>query len=290
MKFGKNSDIFYIQEEDPLVEKFLNEARKKYQKLSIEDEIEYFERINAGDKRAAEEFIGKNLLFAFSIAKQYQKKGLSLSDLIQEASIGLTKSIENFDPTRGFKFSSHAVWWIRSAILDSLYENSRIVRLPRNKVDSMNKVKKTIQLFEKEHGFSPSEEEISEIMDISPDDIFYRDDSFIYLDQTLESGTFCSEEFGDPEEDFDNRISDFDKEILKEEISKIIESSMSPREKIFIKESFLNPFIVEPNDDILADAMGVTNTAARQMRRRVFEKMKKRIIQSPVIMGLGIIN
>lgn len=288
--FGKKSGQKSITSDNPVFQKFLNDAARKHEELSIEEEVKYFEKIRAGDEVAKEKFIEKNLLFSVSIAKLYQNQGLSLLDLVQEANIGLIKAVETFDASKGFQFSSHAVWPIRGVITNAIKRDARLIKVAFNKIVTFDKITKGISLFEAEHGLSPSEEEILEITGISIDDVMDVNYDLFYLDQTFESGGFCSEEFQDPDEDFDDRILDFDKEMLKEEILKIIESSMSPRERIFIKESFLNPFIVEPNDDILADAMGVTNTAARQMRRRVFEKMKKRIIQSPVIMGLGIIN
>src|SRR5665811_2220980 len=131
--------------------------------LSAEKEVELAKRINKGDRQALDMLIKANLRFVVSVSKQYQNQGLSLPDLINEGNLGLIKAAERFDETRGFKFISYAVWWIRQSILQALAEQSRIVRLPLNKIGSINKINKTFseleQLFERE----PSVQEIADV-------------------------------------------------------------------------------------------------------------------------------
>ena len=134
--------------------------------ISIEEEVELAQRIRKGDQKALERLTKANLRFVVSVAKQYQNQGLSLPDLINEGNVGLIKAAEKFDETRGFKFISYAVWWIRQSILQAIAEQSRIVRLPLNQVGSVNKINRMLSKFEKEHERRPSIEEISEEIDL----------------------------------------------------------------------------------------------------------------------------
>ena len=150
--------------------KYLHDIAK-YPKLSEEEEVELSRRIKAGDEEALEKLVSSNLRFVVSVAKQYQNQGLSLPDLINEGNLGLIKAAEKFDETRGFKFISYAVWWIRQSILQALAEQARIVRLPLNQVGSLNKINKAYQRFEQEHERKPSAEELAEVLDIPVDKI-----------------------------------------------------------------------------------------------------------------------
>jgi RNA polymerase primary sigma factor len=134
--------------------------------ISIEEEVELAQRIRKGDQKALERLTKANLRFVVSVAKQYQNQGLSLPDLINEGNVGLIKAAEKFDETRGFKFISYAVWWIRKSILQAIAEQSRIVRLPLNQVGSVNKINRMLSKFEQEHERRPSIEEISEEIDL----------------------------------------------------------------------------------------------------------------------------
>jgi len=134
--------------------------------ISIEEEVELAQRIRKGDQKALERLTKANLRFVVSVAKQYQNQGLSLPDLINEGNVGLIKAAEKFDETRGFKFISYAVWWIRQSILQAIAEQSRIVRLPLNQVGSVNKINRMLSKFEQEHERRPSIEEISEEIDL----------------------------------------------------------------------------------------------------------------------------
>lgn len=152
------------------LDKYLQEIGK-VDLITAEKEVELAQRIKAGDKIALEELTKANLRFVVSVAKQYQNQGLSLPDLINEGNLGLIKAAQRFDETRGFKFISYAVWWIRQSILQALAEQSRIVRLPLNKIGSINKINKAYATLEQEHERAPSAEEISELLDISESDV-----------------------------------------------------------------------------------------------------------------------
>ena len=146
--------------ESESLEKYLQEIGRE-EMISVEEEVELAQRIKKGDRKALERLTKANLRFVVSVAKQYQNQGLSLPDLINEGNLGLIKAAEKFDETRGFKFISYAVWWIRQSILQAIAEQSRIVRLPLNQVGSVNKINRMLNKFEQENERRPSIEEIS---------------------------------------------------------------------------------------------------------------------------------
>ena len=156
--------------ESEALDKYLQEIGKE-EMISVEEEVELAQRIRKGDEKALERLTKANLRFVVSVAKQYQNQGLSLPDLINEGNMGLIKAAEKFDETRGFKFISYAVWWIRQSILQAIAEQSRIVRLPLNQVGSVNKINKILNKFEQENERRPSLEEISEVIDLPEDKI-----------------------------------------------------------------------------------------------------------------------
>ena len=156
--------------ESEALDKYLQEIGKE-EMISVEEEVELAQRIRKGDAKALERLTKANLRFVVSVAKQYQNQGLSLPDLINEGNMGLIKAAEKFDETRGFKFISYAVWWIRQSILQAIAEQSRIVRLPLNQVGSVNKINKILNKFEQENERRPSLEEISEVIDLPEDKI-----------------------------------------------------------------------------------------------------------------------
>ncbi len=139
--------------------------------ISAEEEVILAQKIKAGDQKALDKLVKANLRFVVSVSKQYQNQGLSLPDLINEGNMGLIKSAQRFDETRGFKFISYAVWWIRQSILQALAEQSRIVRLPLNKIGAINKINKVYAKLEQDLEREPTAEEVSEAIDILPDDI-----------------------------------------------------------------------------------------------------------------------
>ena len=152
--------------ESASLDKYLQEIGRE-ELVSPEEEVELSQRIRKGDQRALEKLTRANLRFVVSVAKQYQNQGLSLPDLINEGNLGLIKAAEKFDETRGFKFISYAVWWIRQSILQALAEQSRIVRLPLNKIGSINKINKTYAKLEQEFEREPNAEEIAEVLDLT---------------------------------------------------------------------------------------------------------------------------
>ena len=156
--------------ESEALEKYLSEIGKE-DLLSADEEVELAQRIRKGDKKALEKLTKSNLRFVVSVAKQYQNQGLSLPDLINEGNVGLIKAAEKYDETRGFKFISYAVWWIRQSILQAIAEQSRIVRLPLNQLGSMNKINRMLTKFEQENERRPSVDEISEVIDIPEDKV-----------------------------------------------------------------------------------------------------------------------
>ena len=156
--------------ESASLDKYLQEIGKE-ELITVEEEVELAQRIKKGDQAALEKLTRANLRFVVSVAKQYQNQGLSLPDLINEGNLGLIKAAEKFDETRGFKFISYAVWWIRQSILQALAEQSRIVRLPLNKIGSINKINKAYAHLEQENERPPSPEELAEVLDMSEEDI-----------------------------------------------------------------------------------------------------------------------
>ncbi len=156
--------------ESQSLEKYLQEIGK-VDLLTPEEEVDLAKKIKQGDQVSLERLTKANLRFVVSVAKQYQNQGLSLSDLINEGNLGLIKAAQRFDETRGFKFISYAVWWIRQSILQALAEQSRIVRLPLNKVGSLNKINKAFSLLEQEYEREPSSEELADILEIPTEEV-----------------------------------------------------------------------------------------------------------------------
>ena len=156
--------------ESQSLEKYLQEIGK-VDLLTAEEEVILAQKIKEGDQDALEKLTKANLRFVVSVAKQYQNQGLSLSDLINEGNLGLIKAAQRFDETRGFKFISYAVWWIRQSILQALAEQSRIVRLPLNKVGSLNKINRAFSELEQEYEREPSSDELADILDIPTDEV-----------------------------------------------------------------------------------------------------------------------
>ncbi|MDD6227866.1 MAG: RNA polymerase sigma factor RpoD/SigA [Bacteroidales bacterium] len=156
--------------ESASLDKYLQEIGRE-ELISVSEEVELAQRIKKGDQKALDKLIKANLRFVVSVAKQYQNQGLSLPDLINEGNLGLIRAAQKFDETRGFKFISYAVWWIRQSILQALAEQSRIVRLPLNQVGSLNKITKEMARFEQENERRPSTEELADRLDMSVDKI-----------------------------------------------------------------------------------------------------------------------
>ncbi|MFT3739296.1 MAG: RNA polymerase sigma factor RpoD/SigA [Breznakibacter sp.] len=156
--------------ETPSLDKYLHEIGK-VKLVTTEEEVVLAKQIKQGNQKALETLVNANLRFVVSVAKQYQNQGLTLPDLINEGNLGLIKAAQRFDETRGFKFISYAVWWIRQSILQALAEQARIVRLPLNKIGYINKVNNTFSRLEQEYQREPTSEEIADILDLAPKDV-----------------------------------------------------------------------------------------------------------------------
>ncbi len=154
----------------PSLDKYLHEIGKE-ELINAEEEVELARRIKKGDQTALNKLIKANLRFVVSVSKQYQNQGLSLQDLINEGNLGLIKAAQRFDETRGFKFISYAVWWIRQSILQALAEQARIVRLPLNKIGSINKINRTFADLEQKFEREPSVQEIAQALEIAPEEV-----------------------------------------------------------------------------------------------------------------------
>lgn len=152
------------------LEKYLQEIGRE-ELLTAEEEVNLAQRIREGDQRALEKLIRANLRFVVSVAKQYQNQSLSLNDLINEGNLGLVKAAQRFDETKGFKFISYAVWWIRQSIIQALAEQSRLVRLPLNKVGSLTKINKALAELEQQYEREPTAEELATLLEISPEEV-----------------------------------------------------------------------------------------------------------------------
>lgn len=152
------------------LDKYLTEIAK-IGLITAEEEVNLAQRIRKGDSAALEKLVNANLRFVVSVAKQYHQVGMTLSDLINEGNVGLIKAASRFDETRGFKFISYAVWWIRQCILQALAEQSRIVRLPMNRIGSLNKINQNFSALEQKHQREPTNEELGEIMDLTPENV-----------------------------------------------------------------------------------------------------------------------
>src|SRR5499427_2790845 len=156
--------------ESQSLEKYLQEIGK-VDLITPEEEVKLARLIKQGDQKALDRLTKANLRFVVSVAKQYQNQGLSLPDLINEGNLGLIKAAQRFDETKGFKFISYAVWWIRQSILQALAEQSRIVRLPLNKIGSLNKINKTFRRLEQEYEREPSPDELATVLEINTDEV-----------------------------------------------------------------------------------------------------------------------
>lgn len=156
--------------ESQSLDKYLQEIGK-VTLISADEEVKLTQRIREGDQEALDKMVKANLRFVVSVAKQYQNGGLSLGDLINEGNVGLVKAASRFDEKRGFKFISYAVWWIRQSILQALAEQSRVVRLPLNRVNSLNKLNKTVSFLEQKFQRDPSDEELAEVLELAPDEV-----------------------------------------------------------------------------------------------------------------------
>ena len=260
--------------ESASLDKYLQEIGRE-ELITVEEEVELAQRIRKGDQAALEKLTRANLRFVVSVAKQYQNQGLSLPDLINEGNLGLIKAAEKFDETRGFKFISYAVWWIRQSILQALAEQSRIVRLPLNQVGSLNKINKALQKFEQENERMPSSEELSEMIDVPKEKI---------ADTLRVSGRHESVDAPFVEGE-DNSLLDVlvnndspsaDRGLVNESLNKEIEralSTLATREREIIK-SFFGIGCQEMTLEEIGERFGLTRERVRQIKEKAIRKLK----------------
>ncbi len=261
--------------ESASLDKYLQEIGRE-ELVSPEAEVELSQRIHTGDKAALEKLTRANLRFVVSVAKQYQNQGLSLPDLINEGNLGLIKAAEKFDETRGFKLSSCAVWWHRQSILRALAEQSRIVRLPLNQVGSLNKINKALSQFEQKNERAPSNEELSELIDIPQDKISYTlkvSGRHVSVDAPFVEGEDNSLLDVIPNEDSPMA----DRGLVNESLSTEIERSLqvlTPREREIIK-SFFGIGCQEMTLEEIGERLDLTRERVRQIKEKAIRKLKK---------------
>ena len=260
--------------ESASLEKYLQEIGHE-NLISTEEEVELAQRIKKGDRKALEKLTKANLRFVVSVAKQYQNQGLSLPDLINEGNVGLFKAAEKFDETRGFKFISYAVWWIRQSILQAIAEQSRIVRLPLNQVGSVNKIKRMMGKFEQEHERQPNIEEIAEEVDLPKEKIEYAMKApgrHVSVDAPLVDGE--ENNLLDVIANNDSPMADRQlvNESLKEEITQALRT-LTEREALVVK-AFFGIGEKELSLEEIGDKYGLTRERVRQIKEKAIRRLR----------------
>ncbi|MDD2247651.1 MAG: RNA polymerase sigma factor RpoD/SigA [Proteiniphilum sp.] len=261
--------------ESASLDKYLQEIGRE-DLITVEEEVELAQAIKKGDRQALEKLTKANLRFVVSVAKQYQNQGLSLPDLINEGNLGLIKAAEKFDETRGFKFISYAVWWIRQSILQALAEQSRIVRLPLNQVGSLNKISKAFQKFEQENERRPSAEELAKELDLSVEKV---------TDSLKVSGRHISMDAPFVEGE-DNSLLDVlvnddapiaDRTLINESLQKEIDralSTLTERESDIIK-MFFGIGCQEMTLEEIGDKFQLTRERVRQIKEKAIRRLRQ---------------
>ena len=260
--------------ESEALEKYLAEIGHE-ELLNTDEEVELAQRIRKGDRKALERLTKANLRFVVSVAKQYQNQGLSLPDLINEGNLGLIKAAEKFDETRGFKFISYAVWWIRQSIMQAIAEQSRIVRLPLNQVGSVNKINRLLNKFEQENERRPSVDEISEQIDLPEDKVG---------EAMMVSGRHVSVDApfveGEDNSLLDVLINDnapmADRQLVKESLRTEIDSvlqTLNERERLIIS-AFYGIGQPEMTLEEIGNKYGLTRERVRQIKEKAIRRLR----------------
>lgn len=259
--------------ESASLDKYLQEIGHE-ELLTTDQEVELAQRIRKGDKRALERLTKANLRFVVSVAKQYQNQGLSLPDLINEGNVGLIKAAEKFDETRGFKFISYAVWWIRQSILQAIAEQSRLVRLPLNQVGSVNKIARELSRFEQEHERKPSVDEIAERVDLPEDkiaDAMKANSRHVSMDAPIADGEDSSM-IDFLAGDSSNTDKELAIESLKAEVSRILKLLTDKEQKVL--RAF---FGIDGSPEMTLDEIGEKYNLTRERVRQIKEKALRRL-------------
>lgn len=260
--------------ESASLDKYLQEIGRE-ELITVEEEVELAQRIRKGDQAALEKLTRANLRFVVSVAKQYQNQGLSLPDLINEGNLGLIKAAEKFDETRGFKFISYAVWWIRQSILQALAEQSRIVRLPLNQVGSLNKINKALARFEQEHERTPSPDELAELLDIPREkiaDTMRVSGRHVSVDAPFVEGEDNSLLDVLPNTDSPNADRGLVNESLNKEIERAL-STLTERERDIVKD-FFGIGTPEMTLEEIGEKFGLTRERVRQIKEKAIRRLK----------------
>lgn len=261
--------------ESKSLDKYLQDI-SKIELITAEEEVQLAQRIKQGDQLALEKLTKANLRFVVSVAKQYQNQGLTLPDLINEGNLGLVKAAQRFDETRGFKFISYAVWWIRQSILQALAEQSRVVRLPLNKIGSINKINKTFSYLEQAHERPPSAEEIAKELDMTISEVrqsLKNSGRHISMDAPLKDGeesnlydVMRASESPRPDKDLLN-------ESLRTEINRVL-STLNPREADVVRLYYGIGDHPSMTLDEISEEFDLTRERVRQIREKAIKKLR----------------
>ena len=260
--------------ESASLDKYLQEIGRK-DLITVDEEVELAQKIKQGDQAALDKLVSANLRFVVSVAKQYQNQGLSLPDLIDEGNLGLIKAAQKFDETRGFKFISYAVWWIRQSILQALDEQSRIVRLPLNQVGSLNKIGKALQRFEQENERRPSPMELAEQLDVPVEkiaDTMKVSGRHVSVDAPFVDGEDNSLLDVLPNEDSPMADSSLNQESLSKEVNRALEQ-LNPRERDILK-MFFGIGCQEMTLEEIGAKFDLTRERVRQIKEKAIRRLK----------------
>lgn len=260
--------------ESASLEKYLQEIGHQ-DLLTADEEVELAQQIKKGDRKALERLTKANLRFVVSVAKQYQNKGLSLPDLINEGNLGLIKAAERYDETRGFKFISYAVWWIRQSILQAIAEQSRIVRLPLNQVGSVNRIARELNKFEQENERKPSVEEMADRIDLPEEKIAEAmkiNTHHVSMDAPFADGEDNSLLDFLPNTDSPSTDNVLDQESLRTEIGRVLDV-LNDREQKVIKAFFGIGMQEMPLEEI-GDKYNLTRERVRQIKEKAIRRLR----------------